>query len=76
MDSHKRLYLALGLLPSMLPAFGQSVARIPGRSKCKYELRTKVRLGGPIGEYIGFWGGPIKEYTRTLVQGSSGNGGL
>ena len=34
-------------------------------------MRTKVRLGGPIGEFIGFQGGdPIKEHTRTLVQGS------
>ena len=26
--------------------------------------------GGPIGDYIGFWGGPIKRYTTKLVQGS------
>ena len=26
--------------------------------------------GGPIGEYIGFWGGPIKGNTTNLVQGS------
>ena len=36
-----------------------------------YELRTKSRLGGgPVGEYIGFWGGPIKGYVTILVQGS------
>ena len=32
------------------------------------ELRTKFRLGGPKGDYIGFWGGPIKGYTTNLVQ--------
>ena len=26
--------------------------------------------GGPIGEYIGFWGTKKEKYTRTLVQGS------
>ena len=25
----------------------------------------KLGWGGPIGEYIAFFGGPIKEYTRT-----------
>ena len=35
-----------------------------------YDLRTKSRLGGPIGDYIGFWGGPIKGYTTNLGQGS------
>ena len=34
------------------------------------ELRTKVRLGGPIGECIGGLGGTFKEYTTILVQGS------
>ena len=28
------------------------------------------RLGGPIGQYMGFWGGPIKAYITNLVQGS------
>ena len=27
--------------------------------------------GGPIMEYIGFWGGPTRGYTTNLVQGSS-----
>ena len=27
--------------------------------------------GGPIGDYIGFWGGPSKGYTTNLVQGST-----
>ena len=35
-----------------------------------HELRTKFNLGGPIGDYLGFWGGPIKGYTTNLVQGS------
>ena len=35
-----------------------------------YELRAKVRLGGPIGDFIGFWGGPITGYSTNLVQGS------
>ena len=35
-----------------------------------HELRTKFRLGGPIGDYIGCWGRPIKGYTTNLVQGS------
>ena len=26
--------------------------------------------GEPIGDYIGFWGGPITGYTTNLVQGS------
>ena len=26
--------------------------------------------GGPIMEYIGFWGGPTRGYTTNLVQGS------
>ena len=26
---------------------------------------------GPIGEHIGFWGGPIKGYTTNLVQGTN-----
>ena len=26
--------------------------------------------GGPIGDYVGFWGRPIKGYTTNLVQGS------
>ena len=26
--------------------------------------------GGPIGDYIGFWGGTSKGYTTNLVQGS------
>ena len=25
--------------------------------------------GGPIGDYIGFWGGSIKEYTTNAIQG-------
>ena len=25
-----------------------------------FELWTIFRLGGPIGDYIGFWGGPTK----------------
>ena len=33
-----------------------------------YELRTKFRLGGPTGDYIGFWEGRIKGYTTNLVQ--------
>ena len=33
-----------------------------------YELLTKFRLGGePIGDCIGFWGGPIKGYATNLV---------
>ena len=35
---------------------------------CPHELRTKVRLGGPIGEYVGGIRGPI------LLQGSNQNG--
>ena len=35
-----------------------------------HELRTKVRWGGPMGEYNRGSGERIKEYTRTLVQGS------
>ena len=35
-----------------------------------YELRTKFRLGGPIGDYIGSWEGPVKGYTTNLAQGS------
>ena len=27
--------------------------------------------GGPIGNYIGFWGGPIEGCTTSLVQGST-----
>ena len=38
------------------------------------ELRTKFKLGGPIGDYIGFWGGPIKGYTASFVQGSCDTG--
>ena len=41
---------------------------------CGYELRTTFRLGGPIGEHRGFWGGPVKAYTTNLVQGSYGLG--
>ena len=26
--------------------------------------------GGPIRDYIGFWGGPMKGYSTNLVQGS------
>ena len=28
--------------------------------------------GGPIGDYIGLCGGPMKGYTANLVQGSHG----
>ena len=28
--------------------------------------------GGPIGDHIGFWGGPILGYTTNLVQGPHG----
>ena len=31
-----------------------------------YELRTNFRLGGPIGNYIGFWG----DLLRDILQGS------
>ena len=34
------------------------------------ELRTKFRLGGLIGDYIGIWGGTSKGYTTNLVPGS------
>ena len=37
-----------------------------------YELRTKIRLGRPLGDHIGFWGGPAKGYTTNLVHGSYG----
>ena len=30
----------------------------------------KLGWGGLVGEYVGFLGGPIEEYTRTSVQGS------
>ena len=32
--------------------------------------------GGIIGDYIRFWGGPIKGYTTNLVQGSYEVGGF
>ena len=35
---------------------------------CK--LGTQFRFGGPVGEYIGFLGGPNKGYTTNSVQGS------
>ena len=28
--------------------------------------------GGPIGDYIAFWGGPMKVYATNLVPGSYG----
>ena len=46
--------------------------KIPSSSKRYihiYELRTTVRLGGPIGGHVGALGGTFKEYTRTLVLG-------
>ena len=39
-----------------------------------FELPTTVRVGEYAGESIRFYGGPIKEYARTLVQGSFQNG--
>ena len=48
---------------------GKSLLTAKRHAPC--ELRTKCRLGGPTGDYIGFWGGPIKKgYTTNLVQGS------
>ena len=35
------------------------------------ELRTKFRLGGPIGDYAFFLGVAIRAYTTNLVQGSN-----
>ena len=47
---------------------------LPCTAWISYELPTKVRLGGTYGEIYRLSGGdllgPIKEYTRTLVQGS------
>ena len=40
------------------------------KDKKSCELRTKCRLGGSIGDYIGFWGGPTTGYTTNLIQGS------
>ena len=34
-----------------------------------HELRTKFRLGGPIGDKLGFFGGPIKGYTKNYWPG-------
>ena len=39
------------------------------------ELRTQSRLGETyrvlgLGDYVGFWGGPITRYITNLVQGS------
>ena len=33
----------------------------------------KLGWGGLIGDYIGFWGGPIQGYATNLVQGSHGS---
>ena len=33
------------------------------------ELGLNLGWGEPIGDYVGFWGGPIKRYTTHLVQG-------
>ena len=45
-----------------------------GKQHVSHELRTEFRLGGPIGDYIGFWRGPIKGYTTNLIQYSHGEG--
>ena len=34
-----------------------------------YELWTKFELGGPIGDYIGFWRRPIMGYATNLSPG-------
>ena len=42
-----------------------------GASRLRASMSYGLNLGwsGPIGDYIGFWGGPIKGYTTNLVQG-------
>ena len=72
-----RRLTARNLSARTLLCYGHGSVGLDGRSDLLvwtlYKLRAKFRLGeggGPIGEYIGCQGGPIKGFTTNLVQGS------
>ena len=46
-----------------------SILGSPDLGKLPYELQSKLRLGGPFGDCIGFWGVPLRDIPHKFSPG-------